>query len=285
MQRTKWIQVAAIIILLMSPFVMAQETEKVTETVSAENCKGVDLQLDFSAGVIDLFPADIPDFAKIDIFYTPRSVRYNIEKSMRGDRCVIDLASERRHNWFDDESDNEWKVQLSRKNPMSLDMNIGACEARIDLGGIPLTDLRMDIGAAEMELDFSEPNPVLLKELSVDCGASSLTITRLAMANARSMSFDIGAGSCEIDLRGQIKGEIEIEISVGVGSMDVILPQGVALMVEGDDEWLSSLDFRGLDLNETHRGTWETDNYERATDRILITADVSMGSISIYARR
>jgi hypothetical protein len=285
MQCTKWIQAAAITVLMMSPIVMAQETEKVTETVSAENCQGVDLQLDFSAGVIDLFPADIPDLAKIDIFYTPRSVRYTVEKTMRGNRCVVDLGSERRRNWSDDESENEWKVQLSRKTPMSMDMNIGACEARMDLGGIPLTDLRMDIGAAEMELDFSEPNPALLKQLSVDCGASSLTITRLAMANARSMSFDIGAGSCDIDLRGQIKGEVEIEISVGVGSMNVILPQGIALMVEGDDDWLSSLDFHGLDLNETHRGTWETDNFERATDRIIITADVSMGSISIYAKR
>ncbi len=264
---------------------MAQEPEKVKEVVSSEDCKSVDLQLDFSAGTIEVVPADIADLARIDIYYTPRSVRYNIDKTMRNDRCVVNLESERRRNWSDNDSDNEWTLQLSKRYPTSVSMNIGACDAEMDFGGIPLTSLSMDIGAASLEIDFSEPNPTVMKELSVDCGASSLEIRNLAAANAHSMSFDVGAGSCEIDLRGEIKGETEIEISVGIGSMDVILPEGVALMVEGDDGWLSSLDFHGLELNKTHRGAWETDNFNDASNRVVITADVALGSIAIYAKR
>lgn len=282
-RRCFWIP--AMIGLLTTGRVLAQESEKVSETITADSCKSLDLQIDFSAGVIELMPADIPEFMKIDIYYTPRSVRYNIDKTVRADRCVVNLESERRRNFSNDDSDNEWTIQLSKKYPTSIDMNIGACEAKMDLGGVPLTDLSMDIGAAELEVDFSEPNPTRMNELSVDCGASSLEMKGLAGANARSMSFDVGAGSCEIDLRGEIKGEIEIEISVGIGSMDVILPEGAALMVEGDDDWLSSLDFHGLDLRETHRGTWETDNFEKATNRVMITADVAMGSIAIYSKR
>jgi hypothetical protein len=281
----KWAFSLALTLTLIPVSLWAQGSEEAKEVVTADGCKFFDIQIDFSAGVLEIAPADIPELLKLDVYYTPRSVRYSVEKTERPDRCDVLLVSERRRSWSDDDSDNEWTIQLSKKHTSSLELEIGACEARMDLGGIPLSELVMDIGAAELELDFSEPNPVPMKELSVDCGASSMEITGLVNANARFMSFDIGAGSCEIDLRGEIKGEVEIEVSVGVGSMDIILPQDVAVMVDGDEDWLSTLDFSGLDLEETRRGTWETDGFSKATNRVIINADVAMGSISIYARR
>jgi len=285
MRCIKWASLFALTITLTPVSLWADDPEESSEVVTADGCKAFDVQIDFSAGVIEIMPADISDLLKLDVYYTPRSVRYSVEKTERADRCDVFLASERRGSWSDEDSDNEWTLQLSRKYPMALEIEIGACEARMDLGGIPLSELVMDIGAADLELDFTKPNPVVMKELSVDCGASSMEIKGLAYANAKMMSFEIGAGSCEVDLRGEIKGEVEIEVSVGVGSMDIILPQGVAVMVDGDDDWLSSLDFSGLDLEETRRGTWETDGFAKAANRVIINADVAMGSISIYARR
>jgi hypothetical protein len=272
--------------LLVGGRTFAEPAEHASEIIPSEGCRRLDLRLDFSAGVIDIAPADIDDLIKLDIYYTPRFVTYDIDKSMKGDRCFVALESERRHRrWDTDESENEWTLQLSKKHQTSIEMEIGACEGRMELGGIPLTSLILDIGAADLEIEFSEPNPVRLEELNVDCGASSLEINELANANVASMEFDVGAGSCEIDLRGDIKGETRIDISVGVGSMDVILSPDVALMVEGDDGWLSSIDFRGLDLRKTRRGTWETDDFNEARDRVIITADVAMGSITIRGKR
>lgn len=272
--------------LLVGGQVFAEPAERASETIPSEGCRRLDLQLDFSAGVIEVAPANFDDLMKLDIYYTPRFVTYDIDKSTRGDQCVVVLESDRRRQGWDlDESENEWTLQLSKKYPTSIEMDIGACEGRMELGGIPLTDLVLDIGAADLEIEFSEPNPTRLEELSVDCGASSLEINGLANANVGSMEFDVGAGSCEIDLRGEIKGEILIDISVGVGSMDVILSPDVALMVEGDDDWLSSIDFQDFDLRETRRGTWKTDDFDKARDRVIITADVAMGSVTIHGKR
>jgi len=265
---------------------LAEPTERVSETVPAEGCQRLDLQLDFSTGVIEVAPSDQPELVKLDIYYTPRYITYDIDKSTRGDRCLVTLESDnRRHNVDWDDSENEWTLQLSRKYPTSLEMEIAACEGHMELGGIPLTELMLDIGATDLEIEFSEPNPARLEELSVDCGASSLEIFGLANANASAMEFDVGAGSCEIDLRGDIRGEIQIQLNVGVGSMDVILSPDVALMVEGDDNWLSSIDFDDFDLRRTRRGTWVSDNFEEAENRVIITADVAMGSVTILGKR
>jgi hypothetical protein len=266
--------------------VSAEPAERVSETVPSEGCRQLDLQLDFSAGVIDIAPANIDDLIKLDIYYTPRFVTYDIDKSTKGDRCVVTLESDRRRQGWDmDESENEWTLQLSKKYQTSIEMEIGACEGRMELGGIPLTGLIMDIGAADLEIEFSEPNPARLEELSVDCGASSLEIGGLANANVGSMEFDVGAGSCQIDLRGDLKGETQIDISVGVGSMDVILSPDVELMIEGGDNWLSSIDFQDFDMDKTRRGTWKTGGFDEAKDRVIITADVAMGSVTILSRK
>ena len=286
MVATRIFRSALVLALLSGGQLLAQRAERASEVVPAEGCRRLELQIDFSVGVIEIAPADLSDLLKLDVYYTPEYVTYDIDKSTRGDRCVVTLESDcRRRNMDLDDADNEWTLQLSRNYPTSLEMDFAACEGRMDLGGIPLTSLVLDIGAADLEIEFSEPNPTRLEELSVDCGASSLVISDLANANAESMEFDIGAGSCEIDLRGEIKGEVQIDLSVGVGSMEVVLSPDVALMVEGDDSWLSSIDFDDFDLDKTRRGTWETDNFDTAENRVIITADVAMGSVTILAKK
>jgi len=190
-----------------------------------------------------------------------------------------------KHHWDDNDFENEWNLTLSKKYPTSLDLDIGACKARFDLSGIPLVDLQIDVGAADLEIEFNEPNPGRLRELNIDCGASSLEIIGLANARAEMMDFDIGAGSCEIDLRGEIEGEVEVDIDVGVGSMDVIISRDIAVMIRGDDDWFSSLDFHGMRLDEVRDGVWMSEDFDEAEDRIVFTVDVSMGSVDIYARR
>jgi len=282
---TRYAVLFSLALVWLAGSALADRPERASEVVPAEDCEELEIQIDFTAGTIDLAPADMDELAKLEIYYTPRYVRYDIDRSRRGDRCRLQLESDYHRNRWDDDAENEWTVQLSQKYRTSLEMDIGACEARMDLGGIPLVYLVLDVGAADMEIEFSERNPTELEELSVDCGASSLEIYGLANARARAMEFDVGAGSCEIDLRGEIEGELEIDINVGVGSMDVILSRDVALMVEGDDNWLSSLDFRGFDLYETRDGVWKTDDFEDADNRVVITADVAMGSVTIYGKR
>lgn len=273
-------------LLLMSAQLAADRVERATEVVEPDDFEELEVELDFSAGTIEIGTADMDEPAKLDIYYTPRWVEYEFDYTKRGKTCRLFLESEfRRHQWDTDDSENEWTLLLSRKYTTSLEMDIAACEARFDLGGLPLVDLQIDVGAADMEIDFSEPNPDRLRELNVDCGASSLEIFNLANANAEIMDFDIGAGSCEIDLRGEIHGEVEIDIDVGVGSMDVIVSRDIAIMVRGDDDWFSSLDFHGLRLDEIRNGVWESEDFDDAENRIIFTIDVAMGSVDIYAKR
>jgi hypothetical protein len=275
------------VLLVVASQAAADRVERATEVVEPDGFEELVVEIDFAAGTIDINGADMDEPARLDVYYTPRLVEYDFDYDKRGKTCRLFIESEiRKNRWDEDELENEWTLQLSKKYRTRLDLDIGACEARFDLGGIPLIDLQIDVGAADMEIDFSEPNPERLREISIDCGASSLKMYGLANANCGRFDFNIGAGSCDLDFRGgEIRGEIEVTINVGMGSMDIIVPRGVAIMVIGDDGWFSSLDFHGLKLNQTRRGDWVSDDFDEAENRIIFDIDVSMGSVDIYAKK
>lgn len=277
----------AAVVLLISSQIAADRVEHATETVEPDDFEALEVEIEFSAGTINISTADMDEPAKLEIYYSPRWVEYEFDYTKRGKTCRLFIESEFRHNrWGGDDVENEWTLVLSKKYPTSLNLDVGACKARFELGGLPLVELQIDVGAADMQIEFSEPNPERMREINIDCGASSLEIYGLANANAETMDFDIGAGSCEIDFRdGEIVGEVEVDIDVGVGSMEVIVPRGLAIMVRGDDNWFSSLDFHGLRLDEVRRGVWVSEGFEDAEDRIIFNVDIAMGSVDIYAKR
>ena len=273
-------------LLLLVSQAAADRFEHVQEVLSEDGIEELEIQIDFGAGTIDIKPEDMDEAAKLDIYYSPRYVDYDVDLKMRNGRGRMVLESDiRKHRWDDDDFENEWNLTLSTKYPTSLDLDVGACEARLDLSGIPLVDFEIDVGAADLEIEFNEPNPSRMRELNVDCGASSLKIFGLANARAEMMDFDIGAGSCEIDMRGEIEGEGEIDIDVGLGAMEVIISRGGAVMIRGDDNWFSSFDFHGLRLDEIRDGVWVSDDFDDADDRIVFSVDIAMGSVDIHARR
>jgi hypothetical protein len=245
----------------------------------------LEIDLDFAAGELFVEAADIVAAAEVDIYYTPRDVSYDIDFVKRGDVGMLRLESELRRKSQHRDMDNEWRLRLSTRYPLELRADIGACEAEMDLGGLPITALDLDIGAASCRIEFSKPNPQRLREFAIDVGAASCKLLDLGNANAETMTVSCGAASCELDFRGEFKGETQVRLDVGVGSAKVILPRGVGVRVKGDEGWFSSIDFHGLDLHRARGDAWETDDFESNENRIVVEVDVGMGSVDFYSRR
>jgi len=109
-----------------------------------------------------------------------------------------------------------------------------------------------------------------------------MTIVGLGNANFEEFNFSGGAGAFELDFRGEYVGESTIDIDLGVGSADIILPKGVAIEVEtGGSNWLSSVDFRGDDLEEVEDDLYRSEDYESTKNRITLRLDVGLGAVDL----
>jgi hypothetical protein len=280
------LMVCLVLVVLLAELVMAGRKEHETYRIDAEGAKKIDVQFEFGAGELRIIPEDMSEAAVLDVLYDPRRVNYDIAYDVSKATGHLSIETDHRRHKSIDTDDNKLEMILSSRYPTSLEMDIGACDAEVDLGGINLEYLDIDIGAASGDIDFSEPNPMRLKEIDIDAGASSLDIHSIGNANFELMSFSGGAGSFDLDFRGKYDGESTIDIDIGVSSADVILPLEIPVRVEtSGSNWLSSVDFYNDDLEEIDDDIYESPDFQDAQTRIILKIDIGLGAIDLYWKK
>jgi len=162
------------------------------------------------------------------------TVTYNIadfepEVAIDGTRVTVnqgDLQVEGIPNLRGDEVINRWDLELGGQ-PIDLQVNAGAYQADLELGGISLTGLQISDGAASVRLAFSNPNPVSMDTFRYVTGASDVRMQGLANANFTQMQFEGGAGSFDLEFGGDLRQDAEVRIEAGLSSVRIVVPAGV----------------------------------------------------------
>ncbi len=164
---------------------------------------------------------------------------------------------------------NEWDLKLGDK-PMNLSIDAGAYDGKFELGGLALTQLDISDGAANVELNFSEPNPEEMSVFTYESGASDVKIAGLANANFSLFDFSAGAGDYTLDFSGELQRDASIKIESGLSNLIVVVPEGVnaEVRVEG-----------GLsNVNATTGWEKSGDGYRQKGEGPALTFVIEMGA-------
>jgi hypothetical protein len=170
---------------------------------------------------------------------------------------------------------NEWDLKLSEV-PTSLTINAGAYKSNIELGGLSILSLSVSDGAADVEVDFSEPNRTQMSTLRYETGASSVKLRGLANSNAESVIFKGGAGEYILDFSGDLQQDMDVSVDTGMSSITIIVPKGTSARVLYDGG-LSNVDISG---------DWEKvgNDYYLDGDGPRITINVNLGAGNLELR-
>lgn len=125
----------------------------------------------------------------------------------------------------------------------------------------------------DLTVTVPESMPV---ELIVDAGASSIEgdLSKLELTK-----LDIDSGASSIDLKlGKLAAVNHVSIDVGVSSVKLSLPDGVGTQVK-IDSGLSSKTMPGL--KEVSKNRFESDGYEKAANKIIITGSIGVSSFDL----
>lgn len=174
---------------------------------------------------------------------------------------------------------NEWQLLLG-KAPMRLSITAGAYEGSMDLTGLTLQELSIKDGAARNQVKFDVANPGQMSRLVYETGASTVSLTGLANANFKTMSFKGGAGTYTLDFSGQLRTDADVKISAAAGTVRIVVPRTTAAVVTVVGS-----------LNDVKtEGVWTTsgDSYSMSGAgsagqgrRLTITVDVNLGSVTL----
>lgn len=177
--------------------------------------------------------------------------------------------------------EERWELRFSSRVASSFDIEVGLVDGTVDMTGLQVTELRLSSGLSDLKLRFDEPNPVQMSELRIECGLGDLQAFNLGNANFERARLEGGLGSLKIGLSGAWRmAEVELKVDVGLGSARLEVPGDLGIEVNASDNFLSSVDLEN-DIKEVHSGLHRSKNWEAAAHRLIINADVGLGSLKV----
>lgn len=125
-----------------------------------------------------------------------------------------------------------WNLGLTAEIPMELEIEMGACEADIDLSGLRLSKLELSTGASSTRLTL--PQNAGRTTAKVECGMASVVITVPQGVGLRA-KYSGGLANLKAGARFVRNGDyyetsdyatavntIDLEVEVGMGSVELI---------------------------------------------------------------
>lgn len=163
---------------------------------------------------------------------------------------------------------NKWNLALGNY-PLDIDIQAGAYEGKLELGGVPITQLKIQDGASKATINFEDANPIRMSTFTYKTGASSINLLGLGNANFEDMIFEGGTGNYELDFSGTLQADSTVRITAGLSNMRITVPQGVPCKVT----------VTGGLSNISPRGTWTITNnvYEQTGSGPTLTINIEMG--------
>ena len=242
-------------------------------TVAAPDSKQTRLSLSFGAGKLALSPGG-KNLVDGTIIYNVEDLKPEIVKD--GGNIEIKQGDFKSLPPFKDMK-NEWDLKLGDA-PMDLVISAGAYDGTIELGGLSLKSLEVKDGAADVDLSFSEPNPIEMSILRYATGASDVRLTGLANANFSTLTFSGGAGNYTLDFSGDLQQDGVVTIDSGLGNVSLIIPQGVAAKVTVESAAVninhgSGWSQNGKDYTQEGEGPTLTIVVKMAAGNLLIGSD------------
>lgn len=198
----------------------------------------------------------------------PGRVRIGQEQSVAGWSGIIDGAQ-------------ELDLSLGTGRPFRLSLDTGASESDAELGGVPLTGLRVRHGAGKLTLAFGSPNPAALDDLTLTAGAGATEVRGLGNANASSVHADGGAASLRLDLGGAAARPCEVRVSLALATVELDVPAAAAVAVHAE----SPLGGLLADPSFVRRGAayWSAGAVEAGAPTFTVHTSVAVGQVRLRA--
>jgi hypothetical protein len=174
----------------------------------------------------------------------------------------------------------QWALKFSDAIPISFDLQLGVGKGNFDFSGLHVKDFNLSTGAGEVALTFDEPNPTTIENLNIESGVTRFDGRNLGNANFKHFRFQEGVGTSTLDFSGDLHGEVDVDVEVGMGVMTLIIPPAIGARVTYDKSWALKLEC-AKDFQSTDDNTYVSDNYDTVPDKMNIRVDSGLGSIKI----
>ncbi len=205
--------------------------------------------------------------------------------NIRSKNAENKTISFRLRDWFG--SDEEKREELATLTltftdqlPIDLALTLAAGEHELDLSSLKISSLELKSGACQTKVQFKKPNAEPMEKLKIATGASRFVLEGLGNANFKELNVHGGASDVTMDFSGESKSQnAKAKISLGAGSLTVIVPQHDAVKLNYSENILSSVD---LPKDFKKKGDiYVSGNYGSGLRTLEFDISTGMGSVKV----
>jgi len=263
-------------LLLLAPApVMAQDWAELTRSRRASGESALEVRVKYGAGRFDVRAGDAGTLFRVFLRYDAQ--RLQPEIAYGDGRLEVGLEGTSDRIQSRGESNAELRVFLPRSVPTDLNLEFGAVRAQMDLGGIPLTGLRLSTGASESVIRVSEPNHAKLERVRMEVGAAKFEARELGNLNASRIEVEAAVGDVSLDFAGEWQRDARVSVKMGLGALALHFPREVGVRVTKRG-FLAPFNAPGL---ERRGEVWFSPGFESATRKVTVELEAALGSIDL----
>ena len=172
-------------------------------------------------------------------------------------------------------------LQIGRSRPFTLRLEVGAGDHALDLGGLPITALKVNAGAGRYTMDFSAPNTAEMATFEIAAGAGEVTARNIANANATDVKVSGGLGRCVLDFGGTLRRSMHARVDAGLAGVEMSVPAATSLKVTAK-AFAGSTDIVGP-LTKQGDAIYTAAGLAGTTPMLVAETSIAFGSVLIRA--
>jgi hypothetical protein len=240
----------------------------------------LDARLDYAAGALRLAAGRPSELYRMDMLYDGErympvsafdAARGGVELGLRasgeGGLRVVSRSQLRQTA----------SVTFSPRSDLALAVTLGAVDGDLELGGLRLTDLRLEAGASRATVRFSQPNAARCRAATLTAGAAELSVLGLGNSRCDRITFEGGVGRVTLDFGGTWTSSSQVAVKMALGEVALRLPRGVGVRITLD-KFLASFEPQGM----VRRGTsYLSPGYDQATRHLDIDVTTAIGGVTV----
>ncbi len=262
----------------------------------APTTEKIKLKLKANSGTCFIRPSHNAEILNVFSNQTEENYSHRFVKEIKGSVCEVMLSLEETQSesfsqtvssrmFGGDKPAQEkfWKMYLTDAKPYALELSYGVGNANVDLSGLAVKTLRINIGSADVNIGYHTglENLVEMDTFSVKVDMGSVNAKNLSLAKPKYVVANVGFGNVMLDLSTAPIVANHVKGSVGAGNLVVLLPadQSVPVLVKIKDSWLCSVRMPDA-LKKTSENTFANAAYTKDSKNALtFDLDVSLGNI------
>jgi hypothetical protein len=269
-------------VLIVAPLSLQAQDSPVWRTVDIarqlRDSQPQRIRVQYGAGRVEVRGSAEPLLYNMHLRYDQRRAAPVHRYDAAARSAVLGLETRDGAQRFGDRDDSgELRLVLPTTAPLDLDLQLGGTESRLELGGLTLRSLRLECGATDASVAFSQPNRTRMSDLTIDVGAADLLAVNLADANADQIRVHGGVGVVDLDFGGNWTRDLTLDTRLSVGKLILRVPADVGIRIDLD-RLLAGFEHDGMVKRE---GAWYSTNYDAAPHKLQVHAETFFGQIEL----